>query len=128
MHATALFSQNESSAFVVFGGTWSVDNPVADRDEVVGAFETATFQSVVFSGEKIEKWDSALIALLVRLISECSKKGIDYSLTAMPDGGTMMWIGIAVICFILPALLSLLFSEILRKIGWIKPGDLKLDL
>ena len=61
MHATALFSQNESSAFVVFGGTWSVDNPVADRDEVVGAFETATFKSVVFSGEKIEKWDSALI-------------------------------------------------------------------
>ena len=38
-------------------------------------------------------------------------------LTSMPDGGAMMWIGIAVICFILPALLSLLFSEILRKIG-----------
>ena len=49
-------------------------------------------------------------------------------LTAMPDGGTMMWIGIAVICFILPALLSLLFSEILRKIGWIKRGDMKLDI
>lgn len=86
MHATALFSQNESSASVVFGGIWSVDAPVADRDEVVGAFETATFKSVEFSGEKIEKWDSALIALLVRLISECSQKGIDYTLTAMPDG------------------------------------------
>ena len=49
-------------------------------------------------------------------------------LSAMPDGGAMMWIGIAVICFILPALLSLLFSEILRKIGWIKFGDMKLDI
>ncbi len=44
------------------------------------------------------------------------------------EGGAMKWIGIAVICFILPAVLSLLFSEILRKIGWIKPNDMKLDV
>lgn len=86
MHATAFFSQNESSAAVVFGGNWSVDHPVADRDEVVAAFETATFAFVVFSGERIEKWDSALIALLVRLINECSKRGIAYTLDDMPDG------------------------------------------
>ena len=36
--------------------------------------------------------------------------------------------GILVVCILLPALLSLLFSEILRKIGWIKLGDMKLDL
>ncbi len=42
-------------------------------------------------------------------------------------GGVMMWIGIIVICFILPAVLSLIFSEILRKIGWIKENDMKLD-
>ena len=46
-------------------------------------------------------------------------------LTAM-DGSAMMWIGIVLICFVLPALLSLLFCWILRKIGWIKPGDLTL--
>ncbi len=40
--------------------------------------------------------------------------------------GAMDWIGLALICFILPALLSLLFSEILYKIKWIKPGDLTL--
>ncbi len=40
--------------------------------------------------------------------------------------GVMDWIGLALICFILPAVLSLLFSEILYKIKWIKPGDLKL--
>lgn len=47
--------------------------------------------------------------------------------TAM-GGGTRMWIGILLVCFVLPAVLTFIFSEILRKIGWIKPGDLKLDL
>lgn len=47
--------------------------------------------------------------------------------TAM-GGGTQMWIGILLVCFVLPAVLTFIFSEILRKIGWIKPGDLKLDL
>ena len=40
----------------------------------------------------------------------------------------MDWIGLALICFVLPALLSLVFCEILRKIGWIKENDLKLEL
>ncbi len=39
----------------------------------------------------------------------------------------MDWIGMVLICFVLPALLSLLFGTILRKIGWIKDGDLTLD-
>ena len=38
------------------------------------------------------------------------------------------WAGLVLICFILPALLSLLFCNMLRKIGWIKENDLKLDL
>ena len=40
----------------------------------------------------------------------------------------MDWIGMALICFLLPAILSLLFCKILRKIDWIKEDDLKLDL
>lgn len=40
----------------------------------------------------------------------------------------MDWIGMALICFILPALLSWIFCEVLRKWGWIKENDLKLDL
>ena len=38
----------------------------------------------------------------------------------------MMWIGLLLCCFVLPALLSLLFSEIMRKLGWIKKGDMLL--
>ena len=37
-------------------------------------------------------------------------------------------IGIGMVYFILPAVLTLLFAQILRKIGWIKPNDLKLEL
>lgn len=40
----------------------------------------------------------------------------------------MDWIGLVLICFILPAILSVLFCNLLRKWGWIKPGDLKLDV
>lgn len=39
----------------------------------------------------------------------------------------MDWMGLALICFILPAVLSVLFCTLFRKIGWIKEGDLKLD-
>ena len=39
---------------------------------------------------------------------------------------SMDWIGLVLICFVLPAVLSWVFGEILRKMGWIKEGDLKL--
>ena len=38
----------------------------------------------------------------------------------------MDWIGLALICIVLPAILSVIFCEILRKIGWIKEGDMTL--
>ncbi|MGN0975012.1 MAG: PTS transporter subunit IIC [Gemmiger sp.] len=38
----------------------------------------------------------------------------------------MDWVGMALICFVLPAVLTPLFAIPLRKIGWIKGGDLKL--
>lgn len=38
------------------------------------------------------------------------------------------WIGLVLICFILPAVLSFVICELLRKAGWIKENDLKLDL
>ena len=40
--------------------------------------------------------------------------------------GVMDWIGLVLICLVLPAVLSLLFSELLYRIGWIKAGDLTL--
>ncbi len=36
------------------------------------------------------------------------------------------WIGLFLICFVLPAFLCPIFTKMLKKIGWIKDGDLKL--
>ena len=36
------------------------------------------------------------------------------------------WIGLILICFVLPAVLCPIFTVILKKMGWIKAGDLKL--
>ncbi len=39
----------------------------------------------------------------------------------------MDWVGLVLICFVLPGLLSWLFGLLLRRIGWIRDGDLKLN-
>ena len=36
--------------------------------------------------------------------------------------------GVIVVCIVLPAVLSFVFSEVMRKFGWIKENDMKLDL
>ncbi len=40
--------------------------------------------------------------------------------------GVLDWVGLILICFVLPAVLTLVFSELLYKIKWIKPGDIRL--
>lgn len=42
--------------------------------------------------------------------------------------GGQIFLYVVILHFILPAVLTLVFATILRKIGWIKPNDLKLDL
>ena len=42
------------------------------------------------------------------------------------EKNALMWVGLVLCCIVLPAVLSLLFSEIMRKLGWIKEGDMKL--
>ena len=44
------------------------------------------------------------------------------------DIGAFDWIGLMLICFLLPALLSYIFYFIMKKLHWIKDGDMKLDL
>lgn len=47
--------------------------------------------------------------------------GTKLSITAMD------WIGLILVSFILPAVISLFAGNLLRRIGWIKENDLKLD-
>ena len=37
------------------------------------------------------------------------------------------WAAMVLLCFVLPAVLSVVFCEVERKLGWIKEGDLKLN-
>lgn len=39
----------------------------------------------------------------------------------------MSWLGLIMVCFVLPGLLSWAFGLLFRKINWIKPGDLALE-
>ena len=51
-----------------------------------------------------------------------------YQVMAPEEGAAVVLIKIAVMHFILPTLLSLGISELMRKKGWIKFGDMKLDM
>ena len=47
--------------------------------------------------------------------------------TDMGFGATSI-VGVVLVCLVLPAAISLIISEIMRKVGWIKDGDLTLEL
>lgn len=51
--------------------------------------------------------------------------------TSMREAGTMnatAWLGLVLICLVLPALLSLIFNGILKKIHWVSDEDYRLAL
>lgn len=41
---------------------------------------------------------------------------------------TMQWLGLILICFVLPLVITWIIGRFFRAKGWIKPGDLKIDL
>ena len=43
------------------------------------------------------------------------------------ESSTAMWVGLVLVCLVLPAILSFVFNEIMRKLGWIKTGDMLLE-
>ena len=43
-------------------------------------------------------------------------------------GGAFHWLGLILVCFVLPAVLTPLIALPMSRLGWIKPGDCKLDL
>lgn len=57
----------------------------------------------------------------------CGLVGPLGALMYAPNGVGDIW-KIVLVCIIIPAILSLVFGEILRKIGWIRENDLKLDV
>ena len=43
-------------------------------------------------------------------------------------GSPLSWLGLVMVCLVLPAIISPIIAWPLRKLGWIKDGDCKLDL
>src|SRR5699024_2125968 len=43
-------------------------------------------------------------------------------------GSPMSWVSLILVCFVLPAVLTPLIAWPMRRAGWIKDGDCKLDL
>ena len=61
----------------------------------------------------------------------CGLVGQFGTITAMEaanKGGSMMWIGILLLHFILPTIVTLLIANFMRRKNLIKPGDLNLDI
>ena len=61
----------------------------------------------------------------------CGLVGQFGTITAMEaanKGSSMMWIGILLLHFILPTIVTLLIANFMRRKNLIKPGDLKLDI
>ena len=54
-----------------------------------------------------------------------SEKALEMGARAISPTG-FDWLGLVLVCFVLPAILTWVFGIICRKIGWIKDGDLKL--
>ena len=54
-----------------------------------------------------------------------SEKAIENGAQAIAPSG-MDWVGLALVCIVLPAVLCWIFGSIARKLGWIREGDLKL--
>lgn len=57
---------------------------------------------------------------------EPSEKAIEHGAMAI-NPGAMEWIGLVMVCFVLPAVLCWALGLLFRKIGWIKDGDLALE-
>ena len=83
-------------------------------------------------------FSSLLIGTIIKTLAEniCTPGlvgpiGIITGWTKMPEGITVTavdWIGLILLCFVLPILLTGMIGWIMRKKGIIQDGDLKIDL
>ena len=61
-----------------------------------------------------------------RALTVGESMGVD--IAAAYANPAVQWIGLLVVCVAVPALVSWIVSELMRKKGWIREGDYKLDL
>lgn len=113
---SGLFAQGLGTSMLQMGNI--VRNPRIWLPPTLASMITGPVSTMVFRLENIPAGSGMGTCGLVGPIGIC---------TAM-QGGRQMWIGILLVCFLLPAVLTLIFGGLLRKAGWIREGDLKLNL
>lgn len=123
--AVMSFSENRWGGLVAQGlGTSMlqmgniVKNPVLFLPPTLAAAVTGPLASAVFRLENIPAAAG---------MGTCGLVGPLGMLTVM-EPSARFFLGLVLICFVLPALLTPLFALPMRKLGWIRPGDLKLEL
>ena len=95
-----------------------VKNPRIWLPPILASMVTGPISTMVFRMENIPAGSG---------MGTCGLVGPIGVYTAM-GGGFAMWLAILLICFVLPAALTWCIGEVLIKAGWIRDGDLKLDL
>ena len=73
---------------------------------------------------KIPDNELAPLCERVKLAGQCAAALKNGAAAIVPTA--FDWAGLVLICFVLPAVLSVVFCEICRRLGWIKENDLKL--
>lgn len=99
-----------------------IKNPKIWLPPILASAITGPIASVLFKLENIATGSGMGTAGLVGPLlmwQTMSDKGV----SAVP-----LLIEILLVCFLLPGILTWIFAEILRRINWIKPNDLKLEL
>lgn len=96
-----------------------VKNPKIWIPPILTSMITGPIATVVFKMENIAAGAG---------MGTCGLVGPIGVYTAMTEGGISMWLGIILICFVLPAVITYILGEVCRKIGWIQDGDLKLNV
>lgn len=117
---SGLFSQGLGTSMLQMPNivrNWRVWIPVTLASAITGPIATLVFKmenTAIGSG----MGTSGLVGQFgtIQAMEEAGRSGMD------------IYLPIILVHFVLPIVLSLIFSEMLRKIGWIKENDLKLEL
>lgn len=109
-----LLSQGLGTSMLQLGNIYK--NPRIWIPPTLAAAITGPISTVIF---KLKCWDFAAG------MGTCGFVG-PIGVINSTENTPFMWVGLALVCFILPAVLSFLFSEIMRKLGWIKKDDMLL--
>lgn len=115
-----LIAQGLGSPMIQIGNI--VKNPILMVPPIISSAILGPLVTTIF---KIQSTSSAAATGTSGLVSPL---GV---LAGMTEAGYPMgeiYIKILIFCFIAPAIITFVVSEIFRKLGWIKYGDLKLDL